>query len=101
MSDFNSEMYNSMEDFPAKPQLVSQQKVSLTNLGKMTRAVIDDKEVFIIDPSVVNQLSNRLYTAENNLRDQSIKLDRALGVINSLQTRIIELERNLGRIFND
>jgi hypothetical protein len=101
MSDFNSEMYNSMEELPTKPQLVSQQKISLSNLGKMTRAVIDGKEVFIVDPSVINQLSTRVATTENNLRDQSIKLDRALGVINSLQIRIVELERNLGRIFND
>ena len=102
MSDFDNEMYTSGEEiFPTKPQLISQQKVSVTSLGKMTSVTIDGKQVFIVDPATVNQLIKRLEIAENDLRDQTIKTNRALNAINAMQAKIADLERNMGRIFND
>ena len=102
MSDFDNKMYNSDEEiFATTPQLVSQQKVSVTSLGKMTSVTIDGRQVFIIDPATVDQLIKRLEIAENNLRDQIIKTNRALTAINAMQVKIADLERNMGRIFND
>ena len=102
MSDFDNEMYNSGEEISSnKPKLVSQQKVSVASLGKITSVTIDGKQVFIVDPSTVNQLIKQVEVAENNLRDQTIKTNRALNAITIMQAKIADLERNMGRIFND
>lgn len=107
MSEFN--MYRNDEDneddntIPSSLTTASskEQKIDVRSIGKLTSIVIDGKEVFIIDPSAVQRLNKKISVFENDLRNMNINLSNARKVIESLQSRIVDLEKNMSRIFND
>jgi hypothetical protein len=92
---------NDVEDvLPSTPQS-KEQKIDVRSVGKLTAVVIDGKEVFVVDPLTVQKLTNKMILVENDLRNTNINLSNARKVIESLQSRIAELEKNMNRIFND
>ena len=94
------DMYKNNEE-NSDNQQHKQQTVSLQSLGKLSKITVDGKDVYIIDPSTIEQISKKMEHTYITIDSQNNKINNFLHIIKRLETRIESLEKNMARIFTN
>ena len=78
-----------------KPTLISQNKLSVSRLGRVNKLQTDDGTVIVPDASLTQDLSNRITTLEVNNRELRQRVNSANQKIMSLTNSLEEVKRVL------
>lgn len=98
---FGENMYAAeLEDTPAGPQLISQTRVGVSNLGNMRRIEIDGAEVLVVDPKLVQRLEQRLRAMEVKVTDLQTLYSKSQTQNKRLSQQLDELTRRFNGITN-
>jgi hypothetical protein len=97
--DLSNNMYNSQtDDTPSQPTLISQKRVSLTNLGRMQQVEIEGQSFVVVDPRWIEELERRLQQSNQTISDLHNRMLRSNTSLEKLSQKFEQLSRRLDRI---
>jgi hypothetical protein len=99
---FDQNMYQSEDnaDPTRAPALVSNKRVSVSNLGGLRRVEIDGETLVVVEPKVVAMLEQRVKSTELALADVSSRLSRADQQLKKMKAQIDTMLTQLNRIYS-
>jgi hypothetical protein len=99
---FDQNMYQSEENDESTngPALLSNKRVSVSNLGALRRVEIDGETLMVVDPKVVAMLEQRVKSTEILVADLGSRLSRADQQLKKMKSQIDTMQAQLNRIFS-